>query len=276
MRKMDNTGYDFASDHINTGKVFYLTLFFIGILTLNFYTINIPQAHEQALGYTILAFIALFGWLLSYTINRKNKERDKFAFPDVIIYEKPLISIPRWFTIIMISAFLILGAYTFVSIGHRPTFAVISAPIYQMIELTPELDAILSIFSAWAEDFLFFLVIPSLVGGAVYFFTKNKWLAIVMALLMSPGVFALWHVNRYHPVERQVTFTNVYIFGFIMTGYVLVMRNFILPFIIHSANNAGIAYFSKNVVDLSLYFYIFTIFVILVTLWYLKRSSRKR
>lgn len=239
-----------GSDNVSDSAIIYLVIMSIALVGLGGFAVNFFEVQQVALIYLTLASAALIIWTVSKVISSK-KDID---FPNPPIFEKDTIfgfSIPPKIYAIMIAGIAIAAVWTFTSIGNIPQFSIVAAPQFQAIELTAGFNVLLTIFAAMAEDILFFIVIPAISFVIFYsvinYFSNNSGVSttgsVIITLLVSALVFTAFHSARYGFALAQ-TSESVFIFGFIMTLWVILTKNPLLPWFIHSANNAGLAYFT--------------------------------
>ena len=270
-----------SSNTITSGKRNYLVWIIVSQASLLFLTVN-TEAFKEAAIFLSMSFLGLFIWVISNIV--LNKEKSGIDFPTSPMWEENTLfgKLPKKINTIFVALFLIFGAYIFVSVGKTPTFEILTAPIFQVIPVGTLVSVVLSIFAATSEDLFFFLGITGLVFYLSSKFTRNFYLAFIITLFLVPLIFAGFHISRAGTsqivstatgtVVRQFELGVTYMFGLLMVSWVLVMRNVLFPLIIHAANNAAVSLFYNISLDLMLYFWIFTIFVIILT----TRSLLKR
>ena len=261
-----------SDDKMSSAAIYYLIIFVVTQLGLLFLTVN-TEAFKESSIFLLISFLGVVTFILSRVLTKTNN----VEFPKVTIWSTTTLfgEFPRKMTILFIAAFLIMGAYIFISVGKSPTFEVVTAPIFQVLQVNTPISVALSVFAAFSEDFLFFLVLPSFIFGIVYMFSKNFYLSLVIALFLSPAIFAGFHYSRagtaqtistaQGTVVREFSLAIVFLFGLIMTAWVVAMKNLLFPMIIHASNNEAVSFFYNNVIDITFLFYVFTAFVIVIT-----------
>lgn len=247
----------------------YIFYFIVTQIALLFLAINADVLKEAQ----IFLLLSLTG-TVAYLIAKVVVSYKGMQFPIPPIWEKTTVfgEIPHKINVILWGFFIILGAFTFVSIGKTSTFEVITAPVFQIIPMSTSVSIALSVFAAEAENLFFFAVIPTLIFGGIYLMTKNFYLSFIVTILFAPGIFSIFHLSRagesvvistsQGQIIREFSLTTTYLFGVAMIGWVLLMRNMMLPLVIHAFNNAAVNFFVNYVADFSLYFYIIMVIII--------------
>jgi len=261
-----------GEDSVNFGKVLILILIVVGIIVLAGYATNIPELQGGATIYWVLGLTSLAFLGVSLGI-KKIKGID---FPNPIIHEKNTLffgALSRKTWAIIIIGLSLVSLYIFFSMSSQTPAAIIGAPTFQVVEVTPTISTIFSIFAANQEDLFFFGVVPALLFMLVYIGSKNQIISLISAAIGSPVVFMFYHTLRYGntmPASMQW----VFMFGAIMTVTVLVTRSLVAPLFIHAANNAGIDFFRSTVLAGSnFYFIIFAVLILVVGGLYVLRSK---
>ena len=228
----ENKGTDFP-----LGKILYLILYTVLLMTLGFYTFNVEGVFDIALPYLVLALIGMIVWLAGEVIS----QRKGIDFPDPIIVQKetllgkltPNLSAFVFFVFAMISAFVFLNTLT------QTGFQVISAPLFQALPMTAELSAILTLTCAFVEELVIISIPLSIAYGLVGQATGNKYVGAVVGVFIATLVFTGYHTAKYG-ATMPLSMQQVAMFGLMDAAVLVVFQNIFYMSMVHSASNLGI------------------------------------
>jgi len=255
-----------GTDELTSGKIAYILIFCLLMFISLFYAFNIPEYQQMAALYLEGGLLALVVWLISKVVIQKHDEK----FPNPIIDEEKTLfgKLSGKQKMVIISFAFLVGLYIFFSISAKTTTQILAAPTFQLIEITPPISAIANVFAACVEDLLFFGFVTALVFGLSKKVVRFWWIAFIITLFLTPTIFMLYHMAHYG--FTQVTASqSVWLFGLMMTSWVLILRNLWLPFFAHAGNNIAITLFGAQSVPLWGYFWFFTIIIIGLNAYFL-------
>ena len=191
-----------------------------------------------------------------------------------------LSSLPKFNTIISILV-IVISLFIFFSVGSLPTFQLTDIPSYQIVS-----DEILSLFlifiSTVAEDAFAWVAVP-LVLFTIFSIILQKFeikqvviISLILIAIINPLIWTAYHNAHYgsDAVATQATFA----FGVVMTLYILVTKNIMLPLFFHPASNLGIAVFQMyKISGLMGYFWaLMILMIIIITLLWWKNKTKGR
>lgn len=258
-------------ESVRLPKILYI-LFYIGsLLTLIFYTANVPEATRVAQFYWILYITGLVIVLADVIIKNVSANVD---LPDTRLWERPVFG--DWTPILkkaFVVSVIILGLFVFFSIGSKNMASIVSAPKYQAVELNRGTSTLLSMASAPAEDLIFFVILmPTFISIFDALF-KKKGLSVVLSILLVPAIFAGYHYLRYS--DSQIAMWSVYKMGLLGTTTTYIFGNPMVVDAVHMANNGAIDFFSQVSINSMHYFYISAAVVLLLGgIWIFKDMRR--
>jgi len=223
-----------GSDELNITKVREIILVIIAIIVIGWYMSNYPSLSQEADLFYKLALGGGVGIIASFVIS---KTELNFNVP---LKEKPLIDIGNR---LMIAIFILSGLFTFFIFSK--TAYRISAPTFQVVDLGLGGEAILYLFSAMSENWIFFAVVPGLVFAAVYYLSKkNSLLSVLFTIILTVAIFVAYHTLHYGFTDVVATFF-VGLFALEMSVWMVLIRDITYVHIRHIANNLGILIFTQ-------------------------------
>jgi len=258
-----------ATDKWNMGKVGELLWLILSLFILVFFSTNVPElmAKAQIFWWLLISGLVLLG--VSFVVPKVSD----FHFNLPLWEESPII--PAKYDKLVLIAFIIIGLLTFFFIGQ--TGYAISAPEFQILELGAWGNALLSFFSATSEDIIFFSVVPALIFGVSYYFTKNLAFSFFLIILLTPFIFLTYHTYRYG-FEDIVASVAVYVFGLELAVAMVVLRKLFYCHMRHGFNNFSIIIFRymslPTLIALILtnfWVWLIAIFVTVLIIWRFKR-----
>jgi len=140
----------------------------------------------------------------------------------------------------------------------------------------------LTLFSAFSEDFVFWMITPAIICGLLYIlfsfiFNLDKktafYIAVAITLFANPLVFTVFHTARYGTTNVPAS-EAVFMFGLVMTAWVVITRTPWLPLFVHAPNNLAIEFFKHLSTDVSLLGYSLIFIVVALTAIYLWRRRK--
>ena len=224
-----------GNDKGNALKAIEIMLLLTGIAIISWYSVNYPPLWEKAKTYWMLSVTSLTCILASFVITKFFKIN--YNTP---IAEKGFVDIPKkWLGGLIV--FLFLGTFFFIA---KEGYA-IASPSFQVIELGMWGDALLSIPSAWAEDFFFFSFLAGLIFTISYYVLgKNPIPALIITTIAVPILFMTYHSYVYGFTDI-VSSVTVFIFGLEQMGWLSVLRFMGIIHARHVGNNLSKIIFSQ-------------------------------
>ncbi len=259
-----------TSDKISIWKAVEIAWLVFALFFIIWYGINVPELQAKAQLFWWLGIFALGVIALDLIVKISGVE-----FVDVILAEEPLIRLSKKTML----GILVFGAFITMFFMANTGYSV-SAPTFQIVQLGPAGDAILSFFAASMEDIVFFSIIPASVAGLAYFVFRNPWISLFLFVVVSPFIFVLYHMLAYGFTD-VVASTAVYVFGLEMMIWVLLFRNLAWPHIRHGFNNMSKILFSAMSFETfmfmlltNIWFWAVVIAVIGIIIWRLRGGGK--
>ena len=216
---------------------------FVATFIMLWFLSNYPPYKDLAIMYVIFAITGILYWTLDYVISLSAR-KDQINPPpytqiiNTAFYEKNTIIGPiptpvRIGSYIITIFMCIMLAFW---IGASET-TIVGVPDFQIIDLGISGVIIVTIFMAIIEDVVFFgLLAPTISGiGRVISF-GNQIVGAILALIITPLTFMLYHFLTYGASNLQGSFF-VYAFALVATSYVIIFRNLIAVNCLHVTNN---------------------------------------
>jgi len=242
----------------NAREAWEIILLVIGLVVVGFFRVN-TTLWQVAETFWFLGLTALLGIIVALVVSKLGVVN--FGVP---ISESSIMPVKRRY---LAAVAVIVGLATFFFISQ--TSYTVQMPTFQILDPGLGGTAILDFFAAIFENALFFILIPGIVFTVVYYasgiFSKGDdnqrlrgIIALVIVLISVPIIFTVYHTGTYG-FENIPATTAVFVFGFEMTAWMLLMRDSLYVHARHIGNNLGILVFSSMTIE--------TFFVELMSNW---------
>lgn len=226
------------TNKLSTSKIFYLLFIFFNIIILSWFMFNQPAEQAKAMKYLIFSLITLIVWTLDFVIS---KDKAQKGIINVVTIEKETLlgKLPVSFNM-FINIFIVIfsiAIFVFVSSTRQ---SIVGSPGFQIVELGMAGSGLLTLAIINSENLFFFgLLAPTMFGMFNFILRKNPVIALVLAGLITPTIFMLYHVLAYG-FNDMVAMMMVFGFGLINVFWILVIRNILFCDAIHFSNNFAI------------------------------------
>ena len=247
---------------IHKAREFIILLVALGLLT--WYSVNLPDFFDIAKTWLLLGVFAAIAVAFSFIIKRIGN----FDY-NVPIAGRGILPIPKKYILVFAIVLLLVSFF----VVGKSQYAIL-APKFELVECGTFCNAFVSIPAAIIEDFIFFSVIYGAIFSLVLLFTRNLWLALILATLLNPFIFLFYHTLKYGASD-VVNSVNVFIFGLEQTLIVLLLRDLILVHARHVGNNVAQEIFTQMTLSgffvallNSIFFWVVLILLIIgIVLW---------
>lgn len=247
-----------GGDFLWKPKIIYLILLFaLAGFFLSFAAIN-TELWQRAMIYLVLFLLGMIGWLTSKVITQK--KRDEFSFPNPVIFEKRSVffKYKRWHLVFLFLIIFNIANFIFFSISASSANALIAAPKFQVLAVTPEINFLFTIAAAMIEDFVIFALGGVIIGGLLWYLTKNEYIALSLAIFLTALLFMGYHIAVYG--ENIPALQSIFLFGLLGGFFILTFKNLMFS-MIHIANNLALVVFTQ--IGIGGVNYLFWVFLIL-------------
>lgn len=257
-----------GTQDIGKGKITVFTFILILILLVLWFSQNLADEQKKVesfwyfgLGLFFLGFVGL-----QYTIGKYT------PIFSTITYEKETMfgELPKNVKFIL-AGFCVLLFFVFVFYIQSAGKALISAPMMQAVHLDTAGNILYMIALTTCEIIVFTGIMPAFCYGLGMHYTKNHTIAILMAILLSPTIFMLYHVGTYGYSDMSGSLT-VFALNFLAVLWVLIFRNLLFDFALHCGNNVGILilkFLHVQIDMLTSAIIIFVVMIIFVVIYYI-------
>jgi len=218
------------------GRIIVIMFFFIGLFILFWFVTNIPEESIRTSA-QFYVYLGVFGLILSAFGFIANKAGADF---DVPLFSRETsfgYLSNKGILLMFLVIFLVSSVLIFNISSQGITAAIYTAPTFQIVELGPVGNGIVSFFAGIFEEL-------SIIAGGfgisfflLYHYTKNRTLSLILSIIIISILFGVvYHILRYGFTDMYGTI-SVTIMGLISTIWLATMKNPFLGMAFHGLNN---------------------------------------